>query len=192
MRLLFIRHGATAGNLEKRYVGTTDEPLCPAGRAALLARDWPAAACVITSPMRRCLETAALIYPAQAPQVVDAFRECDFGAFEYKNYQALNGRADYQAWIDSGGTLPFPGGESRDAFARRCADAFQKVMRETRAESAALVLHGGAIMAILERYAVPKRGYFDYRLPNAAAYTAVWDGEWVQEVVAVRLSMKTD
>ena len=27
-KLLFIRHGATAGNLERRYIGYTDEPLC--------------------------------------------------------------------------------------------------------------------------------------------------------------------
>ena len=31
IELLFIRHGATAGNLQRRYIGRTDEPLCPAG-----------------------------------------------------------------------------------------------------------------------------------------------------------------
>ena len=28
MEIVLIRHGATAGNIEKRYIGTTDEPLC--------------------------------------------------------------------------------------------------------------------------------------------------------------------
>ena len=32
MKLQFIRHGKTQGNLEKRYIGSTDEPLCAKGR----------------------------------------------------------------------------------------------------------------------------------------------------------------
>ena len=32
MRTIYlVRHGKTAGNIEKRYVGSTDEPLCEAG-----------------------------------------------------------------------------------------------------------------------------------------------------------------
>ena len=37
IHLLFIRHGATAGNLEKRYIGSTDEPLCDIGIAQVEA-----------------------------------------------------------------------------------------------------------------------------------------------------------
>ena len=35
--ILFIRHGSTAGNLEKRYIGRTDEPLCEVGIAQIEA-----------------------------------------------------------------------------------------------------------------------------------------------------------
>ena len=31
MKLIFIRHGQTQGNAEGRYLGKTDEPLCPEG-----------------------------------------------------------------------------------------------------------------------------------------------------------------
>ena len=34
-KLILIRHGMTAGNREKRYIGMTDEKLCPIGRVAL-------------------------------------------------------------------------------------------------------------------------------------------------------------
>ncbi|MBQ2202679.1 MAG: histidine phosphatase family protein, partial [Clostridia bacterium] len=34
MRIKLIRHGTTAGNAARRYVGKTDEPLCPEGREA--------------------------------------------------------------------------------------------------------------------------------------------------------------
>ena len=35
MTVYLIRHGQTQGNLERRYIGSTDQPLCPAGREAL-------------------------------------------------------------------------------------------------------------------------------------------------------------
>ena len=35
MEIVLIRHGATAGNIEKRYIGTTDEPLCDTGTAQI-------------------------------------------------------------------------------------------------------------------------------------------------------------
>ena len=47
------------------------------------------------------------------------WKEIDFGRFEGKNYQDLNGDPDYQRWIDSGGVTAFPGGESRDEFVKR-------------------------------------------------------------------------
>ena len=31
MKIVLIRHGATAGNIKKRYIGTTDEDLCASG-----------------------------------------------------------------------------------------------------------------------------------------------------------------
>ena len=34
--IILIRHGATAGNLERRYIGRTDEPLCEQGRLQAL------------------------------------------------------------------------------------------------------------------------------------------------------------
>lgn len=50
----------------------------------------------------------------------------DFGAFEGHNYQELAGDPAYQRWIDSGGTLPFPEGESREEFIRRNVAGYEK------------------------------------------------------------------
>ena len=36
MKVILIRHGATLGNQEKRYIGITDEALCDAGIEKLL------------------------------------------------------------------------------------------------------------------------------------------------------------
>ena len=52
----------------------------------------------------------------------------DFGAFEGHNYQELSGDPAYQRWIDSGGTLPFPEGESREEFIRRNVAGYEKML----------------------------------------------------------------
>ena len=122
--LYFIRHGKTAGNEQKRYIGRTDEPLSALGRAELAEKKAPHADIVAVSPLVRCVESAKILYPHAKQFVVDGFRECDFGDFEGKNYAELFDNADYQAWIDSNGTLPFPHGEQPLAFRARCVEAF--------------------------------------------------------------------
>ena len=110
--MFLIRHGKTKGNLEHRYIGRTDESLCEKGKEELLRRRAPEVQRVYASPMRRCIQTAEILYPAREFLKVEDFRECDFGRFEGKNYQELSKDPGYQAWIDSGGSLAFPGGES--------------------------------------------------------------------------------
>ena len=175
MELYFIRHGKTAGNLEKRYIGVTDEPLCGAGRLELETRRYPAARAVVASPLRRCLETASIIYPDKTPLLCRGLRECDFGAFEGKNYDDLNGAPVYQQWIDSGGKMAFPGGEDMAGFCARTASAFEELV-PSLADKTAFVVHGGTIMALLERYALPQREFYDYRTENGGGYIVDFDG----------------
>ena len=181
MNWILIRHGLTQGNTEKRYVGCrTDEPLCAEGIARLKQNAYPPVRHVFCSPMRRCLETAELIYPGIRPEVVRDFRECDFGAFEYHNYTELNGQDDYQAWIDSGGELPFPGGESRADFSSRCLKAFETLKNSAPYEDCALIAHGGTIMAIMEAMAEPKGNYYDFQVKNGCGYILHDDGTYVR------------
>ena len=169
MKWLLIRHGQTQGNREGRYIGCrTDESLCPEGVAALQEKTYPPVGRVFVSPMKRCVETAVLVCPGVPVDVVEDFRECDFGEWENMSYAQLNGHADYQAWIDSGGSLPFPHGESRTQFAARCVAAFD-IIRE-QPEDCAIVAHGGTIMAIMERYAVPEGTYYDFQVSNGGGY----------------------
>ena len=185
--MALIRHGMTPGNEEHRYIGRTDEPLSQKGREQLLTLQkkgvYPAAACVAASPLERCRQTAELLYPGQAPCVFDQFREMDFGAFEGHNYEELKADVRYQAWIDSNGTLPFPNGESMDAFKSRCLEAFARIVEEVSGAEqewiasgktgifrAGIVVHGGTIMAILEQYGYPKAAYFGYQVKNGCGY----------------------
>jgi len=175
VKWVLIRHGKTQGNLEHRYIGCrTDEPLCPEGIAQLQGRKMPPVSRVYASPMRRCMETAALLYPGVPVEIVADFRECDFGAFENRNYQELNGRADYQAWIDSNGELPFPGGKSRADFSRRCVRAFEKIRNQM--DDCAVIAHGGTLMAIME--AQTSGSYYDFQVENGGGFVLEEDGSF--------------
>lgn len=175
-QIIFIRHAKTAGNLEKRYIGRTDEPLCEIGIAELSKMSYPDVDLVVCSPMLRCRQTARLIYSDSKLLINENLRECDFGDFEGKNYLELSDNPAYAEWIKSNGTLPFPGGESHEGFQRRCVAAFDRAVSEHRFETMAFVVHGGTIMAILERYALPKKGFYDYQVKNCHGFLTVFDG----------------
>lgn len=124
LEVWLVRHGKTAGNLLGRYIGTTDEPLCPEGAAALREKSCEAPEVVYASPMKRCLETAGILWPNVPVVQEEDLRECDFGSFENKSYRELNGDPDYQAWIDSNGTLAFPAESRRRNLKPECSGHF--------------------------------------------------------------------
>ncbi len=126
MKINFIRHGKTLGNIEKRYIGRTDEPLCEAGKRELKSRLYPDCEIVITSRMKRCTQSAEIIYPNKKIVIAADLRECDFGNFEGKNYHDLSGDTDYQNWIDSGGNITFPNGDDPQKFKKRAFPYLKK------------------------------------------------------------------
>ena len=84
-----IRHGKTYGNTLGRYIGVTDEPLCEEGKKELEQRTMDTVELLFVSPLKRCLETADILYPYAKQVKIPEFAECNFGEFENKNYQEL-------------------------------------------------------------------------------------------------------
>lgn len=179
MRFILIRHGKTRGNLERRYIGCrTDEELCAEGIAQLKTQHYPNVDMVFASPMNRCIQTAGIIYPGKQLRIVNDLRECDFGEFERCNYEELKDNPAYQAWLDSSGELPFPGGESRKEFSARCVKAFEEIICDLPEGNYAFILHGGTIMAIMERFAKPAGSYYDYQVQNGKGFILNGDGNY--------------
>ena len=174
LKLLLIRHGETAGNKLKRYIGKrTDESLCREGMYELEKLVYPSVQAVYTSPMLRCTQTAGILFPGKKLNIIDELAECDFGEFENKNYMELSGNELYQAWVDSGGLLPFPGGESREEFKHRNVIGFQRAVNgciRGGLSMAALVVHGGTIMNVMEEYADEERSFYDWHVKNGKGY----------------------
>lgn len=183
---MLIRHGETCGNKLKRYIGKrTDEPLTKEAEEMLKGLGYMCPEAVYASPMLRCTQTGGILFPGKTLNIIDELAECDFGEFENKNYMELDGNQNYQAWIDSGGLLPFPGGESREEFKKRNLKGFQKVVQSCirkEIQSAALVVHGGTIMNIMEEYADENRSFYDWHVKNGRGYEVELDtGLWKKD-----------
>ncbi len=167
--VIFIRHGATEGNLEKRYIGTTDEPLCDVGKDQALSlrkHNFPSEH-IFVSPMKRARQTAEIIFPDCKYTVVNELRETDFGAFEGKNASELSQDKDYRVWVDSMCTLPIPNGEDIKQFKKRCTEAFCRIVKTIPDGSVvSFVVHGGVIMAIMEEFCKEGSGFYDYHIQN--------------------------
>ncbi|MGN0334595.1 MAG: histidine phosphatase family protein [Lachnospiraceae bacterium] len=186
LEIVFIRHSKTAGNLQGRYIGTTDEPLCNEGKKLLKSKYYPQdCEKVYSSPMKRCVETVQLIYPGIPVELVDDLRELDFGIFENKNYAELNGNPAYQAWVDSNGTDPIPGGELRSDFVKRCVEAFEVIVRDAemrKLSKIVIVAHGGTLMSILSALAVPKEDYYYWRVKNGEGFITEYSEKALRNV----------
>lgn len=173
IKIAMIRHGKTYGNTLGRYIGVTDEPLCEEGKKELEQRTMDTVELLFVSPLKRCLETADVLYPYAKQVKIPEFAECNFGEFENKNYQELKDNPKYQEWIDSMATLAFPGGESPQQFKDRCIAGFDKMVDtciRRHYRNVAMVVHGGTIMSILEQYGVPQKSYYDWRVENGGGY----------------------
>lgn len=188
MNILLIRHGKTKGNVERRYVGRTDEPILEEERRRLLAcaprMQRPDR--IYISPLQRCVQTAQCLYPGRSFTVCPDFRETDFGKFEYKNYEELKEIPEYQSWIDSGGTAAVPAGESGSGFRERCIRGFAKVLEEAawnHYDFISLVVHGGTIMAILKHYYIEESHYYDWQVKNGEGYLTESDGKQILKAV---------
>ena len=168
MLIYLIRHGATRYNEERRYQGLTDTPLSPAGRLALRRADF-CPETVYVSPLLRARETAAILFPEARQAVIPGFREMDFGAFEGRTADEMEGDPAYRAWVEGGCTGRCPDGESLAEFSGRVWAAFVPLL-EVKPERLVIVAHGGIQMAVLERYARPRRGYFDWHAPCGGGF----------------------
>ncbi|MGI6074806.1 MAG: histidine phosphatase family protein [Pyramidobacter sp.] len=179
-RLYLIRHGAAESNLKRLYLGRNDVPLCQTGVQQAqdrAAQGLPAVEQLFSSPLSRCLQTAHILYPALQPVVIDEFMEIDFGRFEGKSHrELLKSDADYGRWLASGGEAPIPGGESMKQLKERVKRGFFKLLKLCTCSSAAAVVHGGTIMALLSELCAPPRSFYDGFTQNCGIVPCRWDG----------------
>lgn len=161
--LYLIRHGITQGNLDGKYIGQTDLALCPDGekdiKALVRSGVYPQVERVYSSPLKRCVETAQIIYPETQLTKVDEIAEMDFGEFEGKRREELEALPEYTQWLKGGAEACPPGGESFGDFSLRCISGLDIIfsdMMKKELTRAAVVTHGGVITNLLTGFGLPK------------------------------------
>lgn len=171
MQVTLIRHGQIQANLEKRYAGSTNQDLNENGREQARNARAPEADRLYSSPYKRCLQTAAIMYPDMEPIIVEDLREMCFGIFEGRNADEMVDFKPYRDWVDSMCEGPVPEGESLSEFDARIAPAFKGVIAECRPDDhVSLVVHGGVIMSIMGAFCDEGLQYFDYYIKNCGYY----------------------
>ncbi|WP_069989150.1 histidine phosphatase family protein [Massilioclostridium coli] len=179
-KLYMIRHGITQGNLEGKYIGSTDLPLCEQGREEIETLvdtcEYPRVQKVYCSPLKRAVETADIIYPDTFIQKVDALKEYDFGVFENQSLEQLKEDAAFQEWMEGDMDTAPPQGESKEQFQKRLEFGINQIfmdMMQNDITSAALITHGGVIAALLAAYGLPQRGELEWQTKSGKGYTVM-------------------
>ena len=178
LKIHLIRHGATDANYDGRYIGCkTDLPLAPEGLNELRLLkddiDYPEIERLYSSPMLRCRQTGAVLYPDFEPVTVEELKEYDFGSFENKTAAELESNPSFIPWTSGRLSAP-PGGEDNSEFIKRICVGFNKIvldMIESGLTESAVIMHGGAIMMLLGVSAVPRSKPVEWTADNGRGYS---------------------
>ncbi len=159
-RLSIFRHGRTIANDTGIYIGKTDYPLSENGKKELIEKTdeyiYPKVQRVYSSPLKRCLETAEIIFPEREILAVNDLRELDFGDFEGKSVDELINREDYKNWLKGGNA---PNGESIQDMTVRVFTALNQIILNMMSEDfnhCAIVTHSGIVTNMMTCFGIPK------------------------------------
>jgi broad specificity phosphatase PhoE len=175
--LHLIRHGITASNARRIYMGRSQEGLSTDGRwqARELARrlqdlDLDAIYC---SPLRRARETADIVaQPHRQEVLIDAdIMELDLTRWQGRpadEIAAADAEA-WQIWCEDPARLALPDIETFDALGERVRRFLSRVRKSHPSGSVAVVSHDGVIrMAVMEALGISWDHYRSLPLDNTS------------------------
>lgn len=184
--LIFVRHGVTTANLNYVLMGRTDLSLHPLGH--LQANEVASALAttpldtIISSPLKRCMETAYRISHHQKNlpiSVSDGLQEMDLGVVD--GMSSFEAYSKYQSLMDEAlnDTLPdfrFPSGESRSEALYRFEQAIHEIVSQNPEHTVCVVTHGGPLGLWLAKQHGELLGRFRAWQPYHASITRVtWE-----------------
>jgi probable phosphoglycerate mutase len=152
-RVLAIRHGETAWNVDGRIQGQLDVPLNEMGRwqvhrLALAVADESIAA-IYSSDLLRAYETAQAVGRGSGDAIVTdtGLRERGFGVFEGLSYAEINARWPQmgERWRKRDPEFGAPGGETLNQFYERSVTTATRLAARHPGQTIALVSHGGVM-----------------------------------------------
>lgn len=165
----FIRHEKTKANLERKYIGWTDESILFNGTINPLPIE---ASIIYGSDLKRCEQTAKLYFPKATYIPFSEFRELSFGDFEMKTYEELKNNALYRQWVENPLEVVPPNGESFQHFKQRVFHCFENIVNASG--EYVFILHGGVIRVLLEKFGSEQK-FQEITVSHRTVYTLHWD-----------------
>lgn len=154
MKIYSTRHGQTSFNRQEIILGTTDIELDETGKGqarALAERihEIGTIDIIISSPMKRAMQTAAILAERCGLDIVtdDRLREWDYGSYEGKG-RFTEGFAENK--LDFGVRMGVTG-ESLLQLAHRVYSALDDIIAKYNDKTVLLVSHGG-VCRVIETY----------------------------------------
>ncbi len=189
MTVWLLRHGLTAENARRCYLGRLDPPLSPEGARALKTAYF-APETVFVSPLLRARQTAQILFPTAETETVADLAEMDFGDFDGKTADEMTEDAAYRAWVEQGCETRCTNGETRAEFCARTCRAFAALVDRAASEgreNLVIVAHGGTQRAVMERFSEPPFEYFSLQPPFGGGYVLEYDAALWQRERKLRL-----
>ncbi len=181
--MLLLRHGETEHTVEMRFSGRNDLPLTPAGRAQAEAAarrlaSYDGIDAVVTSPLRRAHETAAVVAKELGTDAVDepGLAEMDFGDWEGLTFAEVRDQwpSQLDEWLASPDVAP-PGGESFTEVTRRVRRARDRLLSAHPGRTLLVVSHVTPIKVLLRiGLDAPTATLFRLHLDIASLSTVDW------------------
>lgn len=179
-KLFLIRQGSTRANEQGIYIGKADYGLSRHGQDELAEKlgkyEYPYAERVYSSPLRRCLETAEILYPEVDTFTVDELRETNLGDFEGKKLEDLVNNEDYQKWIKGGENVAPPNGETPNEVMERACQGINRIlldMMNSNVFNAAVITHAGIIIDIVTGLCIQKPDAKSLQVPFGEGFE-IW------------------
>jgi len=177
VRLIFIRHGSSTWNEERRIQGQLDPPLSSRGedQAARLAerlKDKKPAG-FYSSDLARAASTAGAIASriGRQPVLMPEWREIALGEWEGLDRDQIKAGypAQWDQWMASPSWDIVPGSEGSAAFEARVGVALDDLFALHRTGEVLIVTHGGVIqVALLRILGRSSNGIFPFTIENTS------------------------
>ncbi|MVU82986.1 histidine phosphatase family protein [Nocardia sp. ET3-3] len=187
--LLLLRHGETALTPEKRFSGSggSDPRLSEVGRrqaeaaAGMLAALGPVDA-VVSSPLRRCRETAEAAARLLELEVrlAGGLREADFGTWDGLTFAEVRDKYpdELAAWLASPAAIPGETGESLESVTRRVAWSRDKLLAQYTGRTVLIVSHVAPLRTLLRlALGAPPESLFRMELAAASVSAVSYYGD---------------
>ena len=156
--IVLVRHGHVPGIAPERFRGRTDIELTDRGVAEArktahwIARFWQPMI-VYTSPLKRCIDTAAAIAKQCKinVEILPSLNDLDYGEWQWQTHDAVAAECPmlYQRWRTTPHLTRFPKGESFQELVARAADVLRLAIEKHPTETIVMVGHDSVNRALL-------------------------------------------